>query len=48
MNTPKASIKVKNPYTYPTYTVMIGSEVQKGFYCRKEAVAYRNQLNSQN
>jgi hypothetical protein len=41
----KARIKTKNPYTFPTYTVMIGSEVIKAFYSKKEAQQLRNQLN---
>ena len=41
----KARIKTKNPYTFPTYTVMIGSEVIKAFYSKKEAQEFRNQLN---
>ena len=41
----KARIKTKNPYTFPTYTVMIGSEVIKAFYSKKEAEQFRNQLN---
>lgn len=44
-NQMKARIKTKNPYTYPTYTIMIGSEIIKGFYCKKEAQIFRNQLN---
>ena len=42
----KASIKTKNPYTYPTYTVMIGKEIIKGFYSKKEAVEFKNKLNN--
>ena len=42
----KARIKTKNPYTFPTYTVMIGTEVIKGFYSKKEAQEFRNQLNT--
>lgn len=44
----KATIKTKNknPYTFPTYTVMIGKEIIKGFYSKKEAIAFRNQLNA--
>jgi hypothetical protein len=42
----KARIKTKNPYTYPTYTVMIGNEVIKAFYSKKQAVEFRNQLNN--
>ena len=42
-----ARVKVKNRYTFPTYTVMIGNEVIQGFYSRAEAVAFRNDLNSQ-
>lgn len=41
----KARIKVKNKYTFPTYTVMIGNEVIKGFYSKPEAVEFRNSLN---
>ena len=28
----KATVKTKNPYTFPTYTVMIGKEIIKAFY----------------
>jgi hypothetical protein len=42
----KAKIKVKNRFTFPTYTVMIGNEVIQGFYSRAEAVVFRNDLNS--
>lgn len=41
----KARIKTKNRYTYPTYTVMIGNEVIKAFYSKKEAIEFRNELN---
>ena len=41
----KATIKTKNPYTYPTYTVMIGKEIIKSFYSKKEAIEFRNNLN---
>jgi hypothetical protein len=41
----KATIKTKNPFTYPTYTVMKGKEVIKGFYSKKEAIELRNKLN---
>jgi hypothetical protein len=41
----KARIKVKNPYTYPTYTVMIGSEIVKSFYSKKLAIEFKNNLN---
>ena len=41
----KATIKTKNPYTYPTFTVMIGKEVIKAFYSKKEAIEFRNNLN---
>ena len=41
----KAKIKTKNPYTYPTFTVMIGKEVIQGFYSKKEAIKFRNNLN---
>lgn len=44
-NKMKARIKTKNPYTYPTYTVMIGNEVIKAFYSKKEAEEFRNELN---
>ena len=44
----KARITVKNPFTYPTYTVMIGSEIIKGFYSRAEATKFRNNLNKNN
>ena len=44
----KARIKVKNRFTFPTYTVMIGSEVIQGFYSRVEATAFRNDLNAKN
>jgi hypothetical protein len=44
----KARIKTKNPYTFPTYTVMVGSEVIKAFYSKKEAQQFRNQLNTIN
>ena len=47
LETMKAKIKVKNRFTFPTYTVMIGNEVIQGFYSRAEAVAFRNDLNSQ-
>jgi len=42
----KATIKTKNPYTYPTYTVMVGKEIIKGFYSKKEAIELRNKLNN--
>ena len=42
----KATIKTKNKFTYPTYTVMIGSEVIKSFYSKKEAQELRNKLNN--
>lgn len=42
----KATIKIKNPFTYPTYTVMKGKQVIKGFYSKKEAIELRNRLNS--
>ena len=41
----KATIKTKNPYTFSTFTVMIGKEVIKAFYSRKEAIEFRNNLN---
>lgn len=41
----KARIKIKNPFTYPTYTVMVGAEIIKGFYSKKEAQQFRNNLN---
>jgi len=41
----KATIKIKNPYTFPTFTVMIGKEIIKGFYSKKEAIEFRNNLN---
>jgi len=41
----KATVKTKNPYTYPTYTVMIGKEIIKGFYSKKEAIEFKNKLN---
>jgi hypothetical protein len=41
----KARIKVKNPYTYPTYTVMIGREIVKAFYSKKLAIEFKNNLN---
>ena len=41
----KAKIKIKNPYTFPTYTVMIGEEVIKGFYSKFEAKQFINKLN---
>jgi hypothetical protein len=43
----KARIKVKNRYTFPTYTVMIGNEVIQGFYSRALAVELRDYLNSE-
>lgn len=42
----KATIKTKNPYTYPTYTVIIGKEVIKAFYSKKEAIEFKNKLNN--
>ena len=42
----KAKIKTKNPFTYPTYTVMLGKEVIKGFYSKAEAIKLRNELNN--
>lgn len=42
----KATIKTKNKFTYPTYTVMIGNEVIKSFYSKKEAQELRNKLNN--
>jgi len=42
----KATIKTKNPYTYPTYTVMVGKEIIKGFYSKKEAIELKNKLNN--
>jgi hypothetical protein len=42
----KATVKTKNPYTYPTYTVMIGKEIIKGFYSKKEATEFKNKLNN--
>ena len=47
INDMKATIKTKNPYTFTTYTVMIGKEVIKGFYSKKEAIEFRNNLNKQ-
>lgn len=44
----KAKIKIKNPYTYPSYTVMIGNEIIKGFYSKKEAIELKNKLNNNN
>ena len=44
-NQMKATIKTKNPYTFPTFTVMIGKEIIKGFYSKKEAIEFRNNLN---
>jgi hypothetical protein len=44
----KATVKTKNPYTFPTFTVMIGKEVIKAFYSRKEANEFRNNLNKAN
>jgi hypothetical protein len=41
----KAKVITKNPYTYPTYTVMLGDEIIKGFYSKKEANKLKNQLN---
>ena len=41
----KATIKTKNPYTYPTYTVMIGKEIIQGFYDRKQAREMRDRIN---
>lgn len=41
----KASIKTKNPFTRPSYTVMIGKEVIKGFYSKAEAKILRDKLN---
>ncbi len=45
INKMKATIKTKNPYTFPTFTVMIGKEIIKGFYSKKEAIEFRNNLN---
>lgn len=42
----KAKIKTKNPYTYPTYTVMVGKEIIKAFYNKKDAINFKNKLNS--
>jgi len=42
----KASIRIKNPYTWPSYTVVIGNEIIQGFYSKKEAIELRNRLNS--
>ena len=44
-NIMKATIKTKNPYTFPTFTVMIGKEIIKSFYSKKEAIEFRNNLN---
>ena len=41
----KASIKTKNKFTFPSYTVMIGKEIIKGFYSKKEAMEFRDNLN---
>jgi hypothetical protein len=41
----KAIIKIKNPFTYPTYTVMIGKEIIKGFYSKSEAIIFKNKIN---
>jgi hypothetical protein len=41
----KATIKIKNPFTYPTYTVMIGKEIIKGFYLKSEALIFKNKIN---
>jgi hypothetical protein len=41
----KATIKIKNPFTYPTYTVVKGKEVIKGFYSKNEAIEFKNKLN---
>lgn len=42
----KARVKVKNPYTYPIYTVMVGKQVIQGFYSKKEAIELKNKLNN--
>jgi hypothetical protein len=42
----RATIKIKNPYTYPTYTVMRGGLIIKAFYSKSEAKAYRDILNN--
>ena len=41
----KATIKTKNPYTWKSYTVMLGKEVLKAFYSKKDAIEFRNQYN---
>ena len=42
----KATVKTKNPYTFPTYTVMIGKEIIKAFYSKKQAIEFKNNLNN--
>ena len=41
----KAKIKIKNPYTYPTYTIIRGSEIITSFYSKKEAILFKNKIN---
>jgi hypothetical protein len=41
----KARVHTKNRYTFPTYTVLVGKEVIKAFYSRKEACMLRDQIN---
>ena len=43
----KATIKTKNPYTFPTYTVMQDGLVVKAFYSKQDAIKLRNELNKQ-
>jgi hypothetical protein len=44
----KATIKTKNPYTWPSYSVMLGKEVLQAFRSKKDAVEFRNQYNKNN
>lgn len=41
----KYSIKVKNKFIFPSYTVMLGKQVIQGFYSKAEAIKLRNKLN---
>jgi hypothetical protein len=47
-NNMKATIKTKNAYTWPSYSVMLGKEVLKAFRSKKDAVQFRNQYNNNN
>lgn len=42
----KASVKTKNKFTHPLYTVMIGKEIIQGFYSKKLANELRDKLNN--